>query len=110
MTIVIGIECTDFGTLVRVVTRIERSCREAQRAEPQQHKRGPTWTVNEPSSRTQRREVEHRDFSTNQQYNRQTEFLGGKRPSSSHDSVQQSSNVGRGNYPRCNVCGKLHRG
>ena len=67
MTIVIGTECTDFGTLVRVATRIERSRREAQRAEPQHHKRGPTWPVSGPRSRTQRREVEHRDFSTSQQ-------------------------------------------
>ena len=32
--IVIGTECIDFGTLVRVATRIERSRIEAQKAEP----------------------------------------------------------------------------
>ncbi|KAK9214238.1 hypothetical protein WN944_006226 [Citrus x changshan-huyou] len=84
-------QCIGFGTLVRVATRIERSRREAQRAEPQQHKQGPAWPVSGPISRTQKREVEHRDFSTSQQYNQRPEFLGGKRPSS-HDSIQQSSN------------------
>ena len=75
--IIIETECIDFGILVRVATRIEMSRREAQRVEQQQHKQGLTWPVSEPSDRTGGREMEHRGFLTNQQYNQRPEFLGG---------------------------------